>query len=277
MTGRLLVCSTPIGNLEDVTLRLLRVLGEVDVIAAEDTRRTRKLLSHYGKRTRLVSLFEHNERSQIPYLLERLKKGENVALVTDAGTPAVSDPGYLLISACIDAGVPLEVVPGPSSVLAALVVSGLPLGRFCFEGYLPRKTAEQKKRLQILAQDDRTIVVFESPNRVRRTLEQIHSVFGDRRMAFVRELTKLHEEVIRGRVLGVMGSLPDEILGEVVLVIEGLLPEEAADAWESAVEFARDLVQGGAPKSRAAAEAASAYKLPRRDLYEALLKKPRAD
>lgn len=271
MSGTLYVCATPIGNLEDVTLRVLRVLREVDLIAAEDTRRTRKLLTHYGIKGRLVSYHEHNERTQVPYLLDRLEKGENVALVTDAGMPAVSDPGYLVIQACLDSGLPLEVLPGASSVLAALVMSGLPIGHFCFEGYLPRRSAEQKRRLTVLAPDDRTLVVFEAANRVKATLENIHSILGDRRMALVRELTKIHEEVIRGRVVQVIASLPAQILGEIVLVIEGSSVGQA-DALAAAVEFAKQLLHEGAPKSKAAAEAAGFFKVPRRSVYEALLK-----
>lgn len=271
MSGRLFVCATPIGNLEDVTLRLLRVLEEVDVIAAEDTRRTRKLLTHYGIKGRLVSFFEHNERGQVPYLLGRLKKGENIALVTDAGTPAISDPGYLMIRACIDEGITLEVLPGPSSVLAALVVSGLPIGRFCFEGYLPRKAAEQKRRLQELAADERTLVIFEAANRVQATLENLHSELGNRRIALVRELTKMYEQVLRGTVLEVKEQLPSEVLGEIVLVIEGM-PREQTDALSAAMEYAKQLMDGGAPKSKAAAEAAGMYKVPRRSLYEALVR-----
>lgn len=273
MSGRLIVCATPIGNLEDVTLRLLRVLKEADIIAAEDTRRTRKLLTHYGiKARRLVSHFEHNERTQVPFLLERLKNGEDIALVSDAGTPAISDPGHLLVSAVLESGLPLEVCPGPSSVLAALVLSGLPIRRFCFEGYLPRKASEQKRRLAALAPDDRTLVVFESANRVRATLENIHSVLGDRRIAFERELTKIHEQVIRGSVPEVIEALPQQILGEVVLVIEGKIAGASDEAFQSAIEFAKELLEEGTPKSKAAAEAAASFKVPRRDVYEALLR-----
>lgn len=273
MSGRLIVCATPIGNWEDVTLRLLRVLKEADIIAAEDTRRTRKLLSHYGiKARRLVSHFDHNERTQVPFLLERLKYGEVIALVSDAGTPAISDPGYLLISAAVEAGLPLEVCPGPSSVLAALVMSGLPISRFCFEGYLPRRVSEQKRRLAALAPDDRTLVIFESAKRVRATLENIHSVMGDRRIAFERELTKIHEQVIRGSVREVIDALPEQILGEVVLVIEGKIAGGATEAFESAIEFAKQLLDEGTPQSRAAAEAAAFFKVPRRDVYQALLR-----
>lgn len=276
MSGRLFVCATPIGNLEDVTLRVLRVLKEVDVIAAEDTRRTRKLLHAYGIKNRLVSLYEHNERNQVPYLLDRLNRGEDIALVTDAGTPAISDPGYLMVSACLDAGISLEVLPGPSSVLAALVLSGLPTSRFCFEGYLPRKAGEQTRRLQALATDERTLIIFESPNRVKQTLENLHLVFGRRRMAFVRELTKIHEQVIRGTILEVIESLPPEILGEIVLVIEGMPAREKGDAFGSAVELARQRITEGAPKSKAAAEAANLYKVSRRAVYEALLRESSA-
>ncbi|MGH7426618.1 MAG: 16S rRNA (cytidine(1402)-2'-O)-methyltransferase, partial [Candidatus Methylomirabilales bacterium] len=159
MAGRLFVCATPIGNLEDAGRRLLRVLAEVDVVAAEDTRRTRKLLSHYGISARLVSYHQGNERSSALRLLARMRRGERVALVADSGTPAISDPGYVIVRACIDEGIPIEVVPGPSAAVAALVASGLPTARFAFEGFLPRKEGERRRRLKDLSADERTFVI----------------------------------------------------------------------------------------------------------------------
>lgn len=271
MPGRLFVCGTPIGNLEDATLRLLRILGEVDMIAAEDTRRTRKLLAHHGIRAKLVSYHQANERQQTGHLIKLLKAGSRIALVSDGGMPAISDPGYLLVTKAIAEGVAVEVIPGPSAILSALVASGLPTARFSFEGFLPRRSGEKARGLQAVAGDDRTLVFFESPSRVRATLETIHSVLGDRQMALARELTKVHEEVLRGRVSELIEAVPDEILGEVVLVVEG--SKERRDL-ESAVEFARELLADGMPKSRAAAEAAARFNAPRRSVYEGLLAQP---
>lgn len=220
--GCLYVCGTPIGNLEDVTLRLLRILGEVDRIAAEDTRRTLKLLSHHGIHARLVSYHQTNERTRVPELVGLMKEGERIALVTDAGMPAISDPGFLLVDACVREGIPVEVVPGPSAVTAALAIAGLPTARFSFEGFLPRKQGERKRRLQAAGKEDRTLVVFESPARVRRTLEEIREVLGERRVAVARELTKLHEEVLRGTVSEVLDAIGSrQLKGEIVVLVEG--------------------------------------------------------
>ncbi|HEY8202555.1 MAG TPA: 16S rRNA (cytidine(1402)-2'-O)-methyltransferase [Actinomycetota bacterium] len=220
--GRLLVCGTPIGNLEDVTLRLLRVLGEVDRIAAEDTRRTMKLLSHHGIHARLVSYHQANEHARVPELVALMRGGEQIALVTDAGMPGISDPGYLLVDACVREGIPVEVVPGPSAVTSALAVGGLPSERFTFEGFLPRKQGERRRRLAAAGSQDRTLVVFESPARIRRTLEEIREVLGERRIAVARELTKLHEEVLRGRVSEVLDAIGGrQLKGEIVVVVEG--------------------------------------------------------
>ncbi|HWD07836.1 MAG TPA: 16S rRNA (cytidine(1402)-2'-O)-methyltransferase, partial [Actinomycetota bacterium] len=225
MTGRLYVCATPIGNLEDVTLRLLRVLGEVDLVAAEDTRRAAKLLAAHGIHARTVSYHDANERSRLPELMEQLQGGRRVALVTDAGMPSVSDPGYHLVSACREVGVPVEVVPGPSAVLTALVASGLPPARFAFEGFLPRKPGDRSRRLQAIAGDDRTLVFFEAPGRLAETLGAMAEVFGPRRAAVARELTKLHEEVVRGslpELAEAFGSGP--VRGEITVVVEGAVP-----------------------------------------------------
>jgi 16S rRNA (cytidine1402-2'-O)-methyltransferase len=221
--GRLYVCGTPIGNLEDVTLRLLRILAEADRVAAEDTRRTRKLLTHHGIHARLVSYHEANERSRVPELIGLMHAGERIALVTDAGMPAISDPGFLLVDACVREGIPVEVVPGPSALTSALAISGLPTARFAFEGFLPRKQGERRRRLEAAGAEDRTLVLFESPARVRRTLEEIREVLGEgRRVAVARELTKLHEEVLRGTVSQVLDAIgPRQLKGEIVVLVEG--------------------------------------------------------
>lgn len=267
MTGRLFVCATPIGNLEDVTHRLLRVLGEVDLVAAEDTRRTRKLLARYDIRARIVSYHDANEVPQTQMLVERMRGGEKVALVTDSGTPTISDPGYKLVTACAANDVPIEIVPGPSAVIAAVAVSGLPTDRFAFEGFLPRRQGEQRRRLDELVVDERTLVFFEAPGRVIQTLSAIRSALGDRRMALVRELTKVHEEVRRGTVSEILESLTESPKGEVVLVIEGL---RAVGDLEGAVREAHRLAASGYTRSRAAADAARRHKVPKAEVYEAL-------
>src|SRR5438132_646463 len=223
MPGRLFVCATPIGNLEDVTLRLLRILAEVDAVAAEDTRRTRKLLTHYGIHAHLVSYHEANEPSRTAELVDRLRRGQRIALVTDAGTPAVSDPGWHLLRACIEEGIAVEVIPGPSAVLTALVASGLPPARFAFEGFLSRKPGERRRRLEAIARDDRTLVFFEAPGRVAAALQAMLEAFGPRRAAVARELTKVHEEVLRATLPELIDELQGEaVLGEVAIVVAGM-------------------------------------------------------
>lgn len=214
--------ATPIGNLEDITQRALRVLREVQVVAAEDTRRTRRLLEHFGLTTAVVSLFEHNERARIPGLLKRLSGGESVAVVTDAGSPGISDPGYPLVRAAIEAGLRVESIPGPSAVIAALQVSGLPTDAFVFVGFLPPKGAARRRRLEELAQRRETIVAFESPHRIDSCLADLEAVWGERPMVLARELTKLHEQVLRGSPREVRAALTAaERRGEIVLVLAG--------------------------------------------------------
>lgn len=268
MKGKLVICGTPIGNLADVSFRLLSTLSSSDLIAAEDTRHSRKLLTHHGIAGKLIAYHDQNERTQTKHLLDRLLKGENVALVTDGGMPSISDPGYKLVAAAIDAGVVIEVVPGPSAVVAALAVSGLPTARFCFEGFLPRKAGDLRKRLTALADDDRTIIFFESPKRLKATLQMIAEVMGERRVAVAREMTKIHEEVIRGSASEVASGL-DEVLGEVTVVVEGASHE--LGNLEVALADARRLIEEGVPPSKAAARAASANGVPRRDVYRSLV------
>ncbi len=215
--ARLIVCPTPIGNLRDVTLRVLDCLREADVIACEDTRRTRTLLDRYEIEKRLVSFHEHNERRRAGELLERMRTGETVALVSDAGMPLVSDPGFVLVRDCIDAGIAVEVLPGPSAVQVALVVSGLPAARWCFVGFLPRKRAQRER---LLAETSETLIAFESPHRLAATLEMLATLDPQRRVAICRELTKLHEEVLRGTAADLAERYREQpAQGEVVLVI----------------------------------------------------------
>src|SRR6188472_3944254 len=217
MSGRLVVCPTPIGNLEDVTLRVLSALREADLVACEDTRRTRKLLDRYGVSAKLVSYHEHNEEKRAAELVERMRAGATVALVSDAGMPLVSDPGYLLVRGCVGAGLPVEVLPGPSAAITALVASGLPAAEWRFQGFLPRKKGELSRLFGSVAG---TIVAFESPRRVPATLALLASGDPERPVAVCRELTKLHEEVVRGSAAELAarydGAPPR---GEVVLVV----------------------------------------------------------
>ncbi len=220
--GTLFLVATPIGNLDDITPRALRVLGEADLIAAEDTRHTRRLLDHFGISTRLVSLFEHNERARTRELVDRLEQGEDVAVVTDAGSPGISDPGFPVVRAAVAAGLRVESIPGPSAVIAALQVSGLPTDAFTFIGFLPPKSAARRKRLEDLADRRETLVAFESPHRIDASLADLAEVWGERPVALARELTKLHEQVLRGTASEIRAALaPGQRRGEIVLVLGG--------------------------------------------------------
>jgi 16S rRNA (cytidine1402-2'-O)-methyltransferase len=221
--GTLFLVATPIGNLEDVTHRALRVLGEVHLIAAEDTRRTRRLLDRFGIRTRIVSLFEHNERARVPALLRELQEGRDVAIVTDAGSPALSDPGYPVVRAAVEAGHAVTSIPGPSAVVVALQVSGLPTDAFMFAGFLPVKSGARRRRLEELHERPETIVAFESPHRIDACLAELEAVWAERPIALARELTKIHEQVLRGTASEVRAALrPEQRRGEMVLVLGGL-------------------------------------------------------
>jgi 16S rRNA (cytidine1402-2'-O)-methyltransferase len=271
MSGRLYLVGTPIGNVGDLSDRALDTMRTVDVLAAEDTRRTGRLLSRFGVKRPLVSMFEGNERERTTLLLSRLREGDDVGLVTDAGMPSISDPGYRLVAACVEEGIDVRVVPGPSAVTAALAVSGLPVDRFVFEGFLPRKVGERRDRLRALATDPRTVVLFESPVRVATLLRDVLLELGDRRVALARELTKRHEEVLRGRVAEVLARLGDaEPKGEVVLVIEGRRDEDDRELSDL-VEEARGLVAGGMRKREAAATVARRHRASANAIYDGLV------
>lgn len=221
MSGRLFVVGTPIGNLEDITFRAVKVLREVHVVACEDTRRARILFQHYGIDTPTISYNEHNEHRRIPELIERLRNGEDIALLSDAGMPTISDPGYRLVHAVREAGMEVVSVPGPSAVTAALSVSGLPTDRFIFEGFLPRKKGKREKKLLEIRDEVRTVVIFESVHRIERTLQEMLEVLGpDRKIAVCRELTKMFEEVLYGRIEDVLRDFRVK-KGEFVVVIGG--------------------------------------------------------
>jgi 16S rRNA (cytidine1402-2'-O)-methyltransferase len=268
-TGTLFLVGTPIGNLGDMTDRARETLAAVDLVAAEDTRRTGTLLKRFGIRARMVSLHDANERERVGEVLKVLGSGRDVALVSDAGMPGVSDPGFRLVRACVEEGVGVRVVPGPSAVLSALVVSGLPADRFVYEGFLPRRAGERRRRLQELASEPRTIVLFESPRRVGAVLREAAQTLGDRRVAVARELTKLHEEVIRGTISEVL-PLVEELRGEVVVVLEGR-PDEPPPDLGDLVRQAQDLVAGGVRKREAAAEVARRHGASANEIYRELV------
>jgi 16S rRNA (cytidine1402-2'-O)-methyltransferase len=271
VAGTLYLVGTPIGNLGDLTERAKQTLASVDLVAAEDTRRTGRLLSGLGISARMVSFFEGIEEHRIPELVRTLTGGRDVALVSDAGMPGLSDPGYRLVAACVEAGIPVDVVPGPSAVVAALVVSGLPTDRFVFEGFLPRTGKARSERLDAMAAERRTVVLFESPKRVQATLRDLLEVGGDREVAVVRELTKLHQEVIRGRLAQVFERLGSrELKGEVVLVLGGDTEGPVVDEVE-AVRLAGALVRDGARKRDAARRISELTGVPARRIYEGLV------
>jgi 16S rRNA (cytidine1402-2'-O)-methyltransferase len=220
--GVLYLVGTPIGNLGDLSDRARETLAAVALIAAEDTRRTGRLVRSLGIRKPLVSMFEGNEDDRAGELVDRLEAGEDVAVVTDGGMPSISDPGYRVVELAVARGIDVRVIPGPSAAIAALVLSGLPIDRFVFEGFLPKRAGDRGRRLEALRHDPRTIVFFESPRRVHTLLREIVAILGDRRVAVCRELTKLHEEVVRGRAGQVLESIVDrELKGEVAVVVEG--------------------------------------------------------
>jgi 16S rRNA (cytidine1402-2'-O)-methyltransferase len=220
--GTLYIVSTPIGNMEDITLRALRILKEVDLIAAEDTRRTGLLLRHFEIQTPLTSYFEGNELKKREFILAKLKEGKNVALVSDAGTPGISDPGFRLIQLAIENQLPIVPIPGPSAALTALSVSGLPTDAFFFKGFLPHKSKKRRDLLKQLEEVKETLVFYESPHRISETLQDILEILGDREIVLTRELTKVYEEIIRGKASEILNQIGDRTLkGEITLVISG--------------------------------------------------------
>jgi len=220
--GTLYIVSTPIGNMEDITLRALRILKEVDLIAAEDTRRTGLLLKHFGIQVPLTSYFEGNELKKREFILAKLKEGENVALVSDAGTPGISDPGFRLIQLAIENQIPIVPIPGSSAVITALSVSGLPTDAFLFRGFLPHKSKKRRDLLKELENVRETLIFYESPHRISETLRDLLEILGDREIVLTRELTKVYEEIIRGKAGDILNQVGDRTLkGEITLVVSG--------------------------------------------------------
>jgi 16S rRNA (cytidine1402-2'-O)-methyltransferase len=274
MPGTLHLVATPIGNLEDITLRAIRVLREASLVAAEDTRRTAGLLAHLSIHTPLESLHEHNEDARIPELLERLARGESVALVSDAGTPLLSDPGARLVRAAIDAGVRVETVPGPSAVVAALVASGVPADAFSFLGFVPARATERRRWLLAAGAEPRTVVFFEAPHRVRDTLAEALALLGDRDVAVARELTKVHEELLRGPLSIVLGQLT-EPRGEFTIVLAAAAaaakpPAAPPDDTGALREFLDLTAQGGMSRREAVSTMARRHGVPARQIYAAI-------
>ena len=267
--GRLVVCPTPIGNFEDITLRVLSALREASVVACEDTRRTGKLLERYGVSAPLVSYHEHNEEARAAQLVDRMRGGETVALVSDAGMPLISDPGYVLVRAAVAAGLPVEVLPGPSAALAALVASALPADRWRFVGFLPRKAGRLR---EVLSEPGGTLVAFESPRRLAATLRALADLDPAREAVVARELTKVHEEVVRGSAAELADRYArEEPRGEVVLVVAGAPEPAPGSASAEALDAVAQLVEAGAKARSAAGVVASLTGEKANALYRAYL------
>jgi 16S rRNA (cytidine1402-2'-O)-methyltransferase len=225
--GTLYLVSTPIGNLEDITLRALRILKEVNLIAAEDTRHTGFLLKHFNIANRLTSYHDFNKEKKAPELLERLKAGQSLAVVSDAGTPGISDPSYLLVKLAIPENIPIVPIPGATAFVSALIVSGFPTDKFVFEGFLPSKSQKRKKRLLELSPEKRTLIFYESPYRLKETLQAMLEILGERKIAIARELTKKFEEIKRGNLSSIIEELKEKkIKGEIVLLVQGKTDEK---------------------------------------------------
>jgi len=272
MPGRLYLVATPIGNLEDITYRAVRVLGEVELIACEDTRQTRKLLDHYAISKPTISYHEYNEAQRAAELVERLRAGASVALVSDAGMPLVSDPGYRLVRAAIEAGIPVEPIPGPTAALAALAASGLPTDAFHFSGFLPAKSGQRVKTLEALKEESATLVFYEAPHRVLEALDAIAQVLGLRPVVVARELTKVHEEFLRGTAAEIRAQLAarGSIKGEFTLLVgKAVAPPPDDTPVNEAVE---ELVRAGAARMDAIKQVARRRGLSKREIYEQALR-----
>lgn len=274
MAGTLFIVATPIGNLEDITLRALRVLKEVDLIAAEDTRVTRKLLSHYDIHTQMIPYHQHSGGRRAGEIVDILKGGSNVALVSDAGTPGISDPGHELIALCIAENISIENLPGPAALIPAIVVSGLSTSHFIFDGFPPRKTSERKAYFKSIAEETRTIILYESPLRLTSTLRVIQEILGDRRVAVVREATKMFEEVFRGTVSEAIEHFQNRVRGEIALVVEGCTIQPASsedDLQPRLKQRLQELLASGLSDRDAVRQGTVEFKLPRRFVYATML------
>jgi 16S rRNA (cytidine1402-2'-O)-methyltransferase len=265
--GKLYIISTPIGNLEDITLRALRTLKEVDVIAAEDTRHSRKLLNHYGITKPMISYWSEKEKVRSEDIIEKLRSGLSVAIISDAGTPGISDPGTVLIKRAIDEGIDVIPIPGPSAAIAALSVSGLSTEEFTFIGFLPPKAAQRQKRLNELMLEPGTLIFYEAPHRVLDTLSDMEKIFGERKTVLAKEITKMHEEILRGTISEILDMLETRtIAGEYVIIVEGKSRE--AVSIEEALEEIKSLMKRGKGRKEAVKIVAEAYDLSKKELYD---------
>ena len=273
MSGTLYVVGTPIGNLGDISPRALETLGNCDFIAAEDTRVTLKLLNRFEIKKPMVSYFEHNRFERGPLIAERILSGESCALVTDAGMPAISDPGEDLVKLCREKGIRVESVPGPCAFATALAISGMPSKRFTFEGFLPMEKSERREHLELLVDERRTMIFYEAPHKLAQTLKDLAKTLGDREIAIVRELTKIHEEVIKSTLCAAAEKYSEEqIKGELVLIVKGAdAPEKVQMTLEQAAEYARELIAKGEGKSDAAKLAAKESGLKKGDIYKLII------
>ena len=276
MSGTLYVVATPIGNLEDISFRALRVLREVSLIAAEDTRRTAKLLQHYSILTPTTSFHAHNEKRKHALLLNKLNNDQAIALVSDAGTPTISDPGALIVAAATEAGIRVEVIPGPSAVITAISASGLLTGAFTFVGFSPSRLKDRIPWLNELANEERAIVFFESPHRIRTTLEQMQHIMNDRDIVIAREMTKVHEELVKGPISKVLKSLSSKVKGEITVVIPPRIlsskkksPPTTEQIWK---EFSHLTEQLGLGKRASISRIAKSYDMKSRDIYSAIVR-----
>lgn len=271
MPGILYIVATPIGNLEDITLRALRVLGEVDLIAAEDTRHTQHLLSHYGIKTALTSYHDHNEREKAQMLVDRINNGANVALVCDAGTPAIADPGFRLIVAAIQSGIRVIPLPGASALATVASASGLPTDRLLFEGFLPAKQSARKAKLQSLRNVTATLVFYEAPHRLSETLSVMQQILGDRQIVVAREVSKIHEEFLRGKVSDVIGQIAGrEVKGEITIIAQGALGEVQISQGQLRAEIRR-LSDEGTGVKEISELLGERYGLSKREVYRLAL------
>ena len=272
MSGSLYIVPTPIGNLEDITFRAVRVLKEVDLIAAEDTRHTQVLLNHYDIRTAVTSYHEHNERAKARELVEQLRQGRSIALLSDAGTPMISDPGYRLVVEAIRAGVQVIPLPGPSAVTAALSAAGLPTDRFGFEGFLPAKKSERRSALEALKKDTKTLIFYEAPHRLKETLADMAEIFGDREVAIGREISKVHEEFLRGALRGILATVEQQtVRGEITLVVQGAT-SGAPVTEEGVISEIRQLAENGMRVKEISELVGAHHGISKREVYRLALR-----
>ena len=271
MHGILYLCATPIGNLEDMTFRAIRILREVDLIAAEDTRRTRKLLAHFDIHTPMIRFDENCKTEVAEKILQRLQAGESVAVVSDAGLPAISDPGADLVRLAIDAGINVCPIPGANAALSALICSGLDTTRFLFAGFPPKTQKNRREFLQKLSTVEETVIFYEAPHRLKNFLAELTEVFGERRAVLARELTKIHEEFLRGTISELIEQL-DEVRGEFVIVVEGATLSSIAEPEETISEVVEKFLAAGLDKKSAMREAAKKFNVSRREIYNTLLR-----